>query len=197
MPKTYYVVRGGRNIGIFTNRQTALLIAENKPERLQEYNNYHLALRQLQKMTENAIFYSLKPNGNYIHLDVSVNRATGFGEFRVMQGKKTVLETKNIEFCTPNLIEYLALVEAFKYVKYHKISEKIYCDNLTAINSFRNKWTVSIPPSIRASNIKLTQQIEKACAYVKELEENELKCVEFWDKSMWGEIPSDYGRKKK
>lgn len=58
--------------------------------------------------------------------------------------------------------------------------------------AFLGSLTVSVPTDSLA-----LQQIEKACAYVKELEENELKCVEFWDKSMWGEIPSDYGRKKK
>lgn len=53
-----------------------------------------------------------------------------------------------------------------------------------------------VPPTLQAVNPKVSELVDKAMEYLKGLPIGYDSKVEFWDKSMWGEIPSDYGRKK-
>lgn len=196
MRKNYYVVRGGRNIGLFTDYNQAVIVSLGKTDRIKEFSNYHIALHFLNKITQDAIKYSQKPNGDFIHSDVSVNNVTGFAEFRVMRAGKILVQSKSIEFCTSHIAEFLALVEAYKYAKHYKIEDNIYCDNFTAIRWFKKEIPLIVPPSLNAANPKLKKNIDSSLEYVNTLQEGYSEKVIFWDASMWGDIPSDYGRKK-
>ncbi len=196
MVKKYYVTRGGRDMCITQDYNQAMLFAKNKPERIQEFNNYHIALRLLGRMVESALEHSLKPTGDYIHLDVSVSRETGMAEFRIMQGERYIMTARNIEHCSSNIAEFLALVEAHKYCTHYDIKEKIYCDNATAIRWFKRELELILNPTAVAANPKIKDLVSKAMEYVNSQKEGYYDNVTLWDKSMWGEIPSDYKKKK-
>jgi hypothetical protein len=195
MQKKYYVARGGRNIVITSDQSQAILTAGNKPERVFEFSTYSNALLHLKKYVQDAIQHSAKPEGQFIHLDCSINNATGDAEFRVMQSGRYLVSSNLIPHATPNLAEFLALVEAHKYASHYTLTDKIYCDNLTAIKWFKREYEVLIPPAIRLANPKLPGIIEKAVEYVHSQPEGYDQNVEFWDSSLWGQIPSDYKRK--
>lgn len=195
--KKYYVTRGGRDMCLTQDYNQALLIAKNKPERVQEFSNYHMALRLLARIVNSGIEHSQKPTGDFVHLDVSVNRATGTAEFRVMQGDKHLIAATNIEHCTPNVAEFIALVEAHKYCSHYGITQDIYCDNIAAIKWFKGEMPIIISPTLFVANPKLEKLIDIATDYIYEQKEGYANNVKHWDKSMWGEIPSDYKRKKR
>lgn len=197
MVKRYYVTRGGRDLTITQDYNQALLIAKNNPSRVHEFNNYHIALKLLHRMVESAIQHSEKPTGDFIHLDVSVNNSTGEAEFRVMQGDKYLVSASKIEHCTPNLAEFLAITEAYKYANHFNLEQKIYCDNMAAIKWFKKEAEVFVPPTLKVANPKLQPLVDKAVEFINSLPEGYEEKVIFWDKSMWGEIPSDYQRKKR
>ena len=196
MAKTYFVVRGGREMVCTTDQKVAFIIANGVGEKIHTFSNYHLALKMLQKMVDSGLHYSKKPdiNDNYIHLDCSVNNKTGTAEFRVMQGEKILIAGTSLEHCTPNLAEFIALVEAHKYREHFKIDKEIYCDNRTSLDWFRGDSEIQIPPTVVAANPKLVHILTDAIAYSKSATRK--TDVLLWDKSMYGEIPSDFGRKK-
>lgn len=175
---------------------TALLISKNQPNRVKEFHNYHLALKMLERIVQGGIEHSIKPKGSFIHLDVSVNRANGNAEFRVMRGEEILLTANTIQYCTPNIAEFLALVEAHKYAVHYKIFEAIFCDNVMAIKWFKKQIPIKIPPTVKVANPHLVELVDKAWEYIQSLKEGYDVDVHHWDKSMWGEIPSDYNRKK-
>lgn len=193
--KKYYVSRGGRNMVLTQDLNQALLTAENKPERVHEFTNYYLAVSKLSKYAADAVEHSTRPQGDFIHLDVSINNQNGDAEFRVMQSGRYLVSSNKIHHCTPNLAEFLALVEAHKYAVHYGIDQQIYCDNIVAIKWFRKEFEVTIPPAVRIANPLLPQLIDKAVEYVKAQPESENNRVQFWDSSLYGQIPSDYGRK--
>ena len=61
MAKKFYVTRGGRDICITQDYNQALLFSKNKEDRVQEFSNYHVALKLLHRMVESALQHSEKP----------------------------------------------------------------------------------------------------------------------------------------
>lgn len=190
------MVRGGRSICLTEDRTVALLIAENKEERIRVYSNYRTALGWLSKLTTAAVEHSEPPKGDFIHLDVSVHKETGSAEFRVMIADKVIVTGKYLRYCNSNLAEYLALVEAHKYANHYRLKYDIYCDNTQAINWFSRVTPLSVPPTVLAANPYIGKCVTAAGQYIDSLPPGYANNVKFWDSSMWGEIPSDYGRKK-
>ena len=196
MAKKFYVTRGGRDICITQDYNQALLFSKNKEDRVQEFSNYHVALKLLHRMVESALQHSEKPIGDFIHLDVSVNNTSGMAEFRVMQNGEYLINANSLGFCTPNIAEFLAIVEAHKYASHFQLDKTIYCDNIAAVKAFKQEIPISVPPTLQAANPKVSDLVDKAIEYIQGLPQGYDEKVEYWDKSMWGEIPSDYGRKK-
>lgn len=196
MAKKFYVTRGGRDICITQDYNQALLLSKNKEDRVQEFSNYHVALKLLHRMVESALQHSEKPIGDFIHLDVSVNNTSGMAEFRVMQNGEYLINANSLGFCTPNIAEFLAIVEAHKYASHFQLDKTIYCDNIAAVKSFKGEISMIVPPTLQAANPKVNDLVDKAIEYIQSLPQGYDEKVEYWDKSMWGEIPSDYGRKK-
>lgn len=89
---------------------------------------------------------------------------------------------------TVNIGEFLAIVEAVKYIIDHNFHPgRIFSDSATAINWFKNKRTASGKrnPKLMKAEIYL-----RAIAYwIDEIE------VIHWNNSKWGEIPADFGNK--
>ena len=89
---------------------------------------------------------------------------------------------------TINIGEFLAIVEAVKYIIENDYQPKvIFSDSVTAISWFRNKKTASG---------KRNPRLMKAEIYLRSIAYwiDEIKVVK-WDNRQWGEIPADFGRK--
>lgn len=106
-----------------------------------------------------------------------VNLATGEHIFHRELGNQTV-----------NIGEFLAVVEAVKYILEKDFSPRvIYTDSMTAISWFNNKRTASS---------KRNRELQKAEIFLKifaaDIEDIEVK---HWDNRAWGETPADFNRK--
>lgn len=89
---------------------------------------------------------------------------------------------------TINIGEFLAIVEACKYIIKHDYKPKvIYSDSQVAISWFKNKY---------AASIKRDRDVDKALIYLRAAYTwvDEIKVVH-WDNKQWGEIPADFGNK--
>lgn len=114
------------------------------------------------------------------------NRKTEFRGVDLKTGK--TLFYMDLGNQTVNVGEFLAIVEAVKYIIEYDFQPKvIFSDSTTAISWFRNKRTASGKrnPKLMKAEIYL-----RAIAYWVD----EIKIVK-WDNKLWGENPADFGRK--
>lgn len=89
---------------------------------------------------------------------------------------------------TVNIGEFLAIVEAAKYIIEHNYEPRIiYTDSLTALTWFKNKATASS---------KINRELKKAEIFLKALSAD-IDTIEVlhWDNRRWGETPADFGNK--
>ena len=89
---------------------------------------------------------------------------------------------------TNNIGEFLAIVEAVKYILRHPEAPRIiYSDSITAITWYRNKQTAS---SRRCEQLQLAEIFLKVmAAKIDDIQ------VLHWDNREWGETPADFGNK--
>lgn len=107
-----------------------------------------------------------------------VNLSTGEEIFSESIGNKTI-----------NIAEFLAVVEAAKYIIRLDFHPRIiYTDSTTAIAWFKAKKTASK---------KSYAPLRKAEIFLKAMSV-EIGTIEVrhWDNRLWGEIPADFGAKK-
>lgn len=89
---------------------------------------------------------------------------------------------------TNNIGEFLAIIEAVKYILRHPEAPRIiYSDSITAITWYRNKQTAS---SRRCEQLQLAEIFLKVMAAKIEGIQ-----VLHWDNREWGETPADFGNK--
>ena len=90
---------------------------------------------------------------------------------------------------TNNIGEFLAIVEAVKYILRHPEAPRIiYSDSITAITWYRNKQTAS---SRRCEQLQLAEIFLKVmAAKIDDIQ------VLHWDNREWGETPADFGNKQ-
>ena len=114
------------------------------------------------------------------------NKVTEFQGIDLKTGERVFY--KDLGFETINIGEFLAIVEAAKYIIKSKYEPKIiYSDSLTAITWFKNKNTAS---QKRNWKLKEAEIYLKVCSVlVDEIE------VKHWNNRAWGDIPADFGRK--
>ncbi|WP_418821703.1 ribonuclease H [Phocaeicola plebeius] len=95
---------------------------------------------------------------------------------------------KNLGNQTANIGEFLAVVDAAKYIIENDYQPRIiYTDSKTAISWFKNKST--------ASN-KVNHDVKKAKLFLRVLSYDvDTIEVRYWDNKNWGETPADFGRK--
>lgn len=115
------------------------------------------------------------------------NRKTEFQGVDLKTGKPLFYEDLGNQ--TVNIGEFLAIVEAAKYIIANDYKPKlIWSDSTTAMAWFKNKKTAS------GKRNKLLQKAEiylRACAYwIDEIE------VRHWNNQLYGENPADFGNKR-
>ena len=114
------------------------------------------------------------------------NGVTEYQGVDLKTGKR--LFYQNLGNKTVNIGEFLAVVEAVKYVIESDFQPRIiYTDSVTAITWFNNKRTASK---------KKNKDLFKAEIFLKALSwDIETIEVRHWDNKAWGETPADFCRK--
>ncbi len=116
------------------------------------------------------------------------NRKTEFRGVDLNTGK--MLFYVDLGNQTVNIGEFLAIVEAVKYIIDNDFKPKvIFSDSTTAISWFKNKRTAS---GKRNARLMKAEIYLRAMAYWVD----EIK-IEKWDNRKFGEIPADFGNKGK
>lgn len=114
------------------------------------------------------------------------NRKTEFRGVDLKTGK--TLFYSDLGNQTINIGEFLAIVEAVKYIIENDFQPKvIFSDSNTAISWFKNKRTAS---GKRNAKLMKAEIYLRAFAYWI----NEIEVIK-WDNRQWGEIPADFGNK--
>lgn len=95
---------------------------------------------------------------------------------------------KNLGNQTVNIGEFLAVVDAAKYIIENDFQPRvIYTDSVTAITWFRNKKTASK---------KRNKELQKAEVFLKLFAADiDTIIIKHWDNKKWGETPADFGNK--
>jgi ribonuclease HI len=89
---------------------------------------------------------------------------------------------------TVNIVEFLGVVDAVKYIIEHDYTPRVvYTDSTTAISWF--KTMVSASKRKTPAVFKAEVFLQAVSAQIETIE------VVHWDKSAWGETPADYGLK--
>ncbi|SFP58044.1 viroplasmin family protein [Salibacterium halotolerans] len=197
--KKYYVVWKGRNPGIYDNWQecekqvkgfagASFKSFRSKAEAEQAFQNGGAA----------AKVSADKEKSSYIEESISVDVGShgnpGFVEYKGVYTKTgdVVFAHPGINKGTNNLGEFLAVVDALKYVKENNSDMPVYSDSDTAI-----LW---VKKNKANSSLARTQETEEIWRLVGEAEEwlrqnKPSNRILKWNTKAWGEIKADYGRK--
>ena len=95
---------------------------------------------------------------------------------------------RNLGNQTTNIGEFLAFVEAVKYIIENDFQPRvIFTDSMTAIAWFKAKKTSSTKPN---------KDLQRAEMFLRALSAD-VDTIEVihWDNKRWGETPADFGRK--
>lgn len=95
---------------------------------------------------------------------------------------------RNLGNQTTNIGEFLAVVEAVKYIIENDFQPRvIFTDSMTAIAWFKAKKTSSTKPN---------KDLQRAEMFLRALSAD-VDTIEVihWDNKCWGETPADFGRK--
>lgn len=115
------------------------------------------------------------------------NKKTEFRGVDLKTGK--VVFYQDLGNSTINIGEFLAIVEAAKYIMDNDYEPKvIFSDSATAISWFQAKRTASG---------KRNAKLMKAEIYLRAIAHwiDEIQVIK-WNNDQWGEIPADFGNKK-
>lgn len=114
------------------------------------------------------------------------NKITEYQGIDLSTGKR--LFYRNLGNKTVNIGEFLAVVEAAKFIIEHDYQPRvIYTDSMTAISWFNNKHTAS---KKKCKDLQKAEIFLKALAWDVETIE-----VKHWNNQLWGETPADFGNK--
>ncbi len=94
------------------------------------------------------------------------------------------------DMTTNNLVEFLALVHAMKWIKENELNTSVWTDSVTALSWVRNKKCNT--KFDFTQNLELKEMIDDCISFVKE---NKAPNLIKWDTKKYGEIPADFGRK--
>ena len=206
--KKWYVVWVGRGPGIYENwadceaqvkgfpnaRYMSFKTREEAEEAFKEDPEDYwgkkdqLARRRIEKGLHKDV------NRNSIAVDVSCRGPYGPMEFRGIN-----LTTNEFVFImgpyqkgTNNIGEFLAVVEALKYISRIQKPMIIYTDSLTAMAWVRDRiCNTELPRTEESEDIFI--MIDEALEW---LHNNDYSTeIQKWNTDEWGEVPADYGRK--
>lgn len=133
---------------------------------------------------------------NALAVDAACSGVPGKMEYRGVWAAtgEEVFHSRIYEHATNNIGEFLAIVHGLAWLKQKGISAPIYSDSRTAISWIRDKRCKTTLERVPAN----TPAFERVAAAERWLAENDYAYdLHKWDTGRWGEIPADFGRKKR
>lgn len=206
MPKKqkYYVVWKGRQTGIFEAwDECAAAVSGYSGAEFQSFESRAAAEAAWQlghrpekgrfTAQQSALLAQAGPILPSLCVDAACDGAPGWMEYRAVKTEsgEQVFHHGPFEQGTNNVGEFLAIVDAIRWLKARNLDWPIYSDSEVAIGWVKSgKCKTQLKPT--AQNVTLFEQIERA--------EQDLKTltgfrVLKWDTLAWGENPADFGRK--
>ena len=194
--KKSYVVFNGKKPGIYdTWAECQEQTKGVKGAKFKSYEDHAEAIREFEAhqnhsdIPQEEIDYS-------INVDASTLGNPGIMEYRCTytKNKEIIFESKKYEIGTNNIGEFLALVDAMKYLKEkNELNRIIFTDSVTAMSWVKNK---AIKTSLE-KNSKTEELYKKLDESVAWLKSEDTKCYSLkkWDTFLMGQVPSDYDRK--
>lgn len=140
------------------------------------------------------------PNGSYMTVDAAFSaHTTEISEWRgVMVDnciETEVFRSRAFKGGSGNVGEFLAVIQAMKYLSIKNLTMPIYSDSNVALTWIEKKSHNSKSFTSPA----LTILLDKANKYLKSDEYEKVKNdyhLNKWNTKIWGEIPADFGRKR-
>lgn len=198
----FYVVWKGHETGIFDSWAECQRVTKGFPSaEFKSFPSREIAEKEYEKRGSSIEKLEDKKNElnneiNYesICVDGACAGNPGNGEYQcvdVKTGNNIFLEV-GFDGTTNNIMEFLALVDALKWLKENEDDRPVYSDSITAMAWVRNKKC----KSTLKENEKNFDSIRKIEDAEKWLKENSYKTeIIKWNTKEWGEIPADFGRK--
>jgi len=188
----YYVVFEGKKIGIFDNwKECEEQVKGFKGAKYKGYSSLSEAKAAFNG-TEGKSFPEIEKGT--ICVDGACSGNPGVGEYQCVETDtgELIFHESGFEDTTNNIMEYIALVQAIKYLTENKMDRKIYSDSVTAIAWVRDKKSNSnLRPTRR--NYDSKKMLDAADEWLQN-NEHSIEILK-WDTKKWGEIPADFGRK--
>ena len=202
--KKYYVVWKGLNPGIYDNwndckeQVDGFENAQYKSYKTLEEAQlaYSKPFKWIKKESAFDIYLNSneKPILDSISVDAACNGSTLKMEYQGVSTstKKVIFKMGPFDDGTNNAGEFLAIVHALALCKKENIKIPIYSDSLTAISWIKKK-KANTKLKRTEKNEELFNLIARAENWLKEnIYSNQILK---WLTQVWGEIPSDFGRK--
>ncbi len=205
MPKQkYYVVWKGRKTGIFHSWAECEAAVKGYPEA--EYKAFesraeaeralaagYEAHKGRPSSSQKWLFAAEKPVLPSIAVDAACSGSPGVLEFRGVETEsgKPIFQEGPLADGTNNVGEFLAIVEAMKWLDEHQRPWPVYSDSANAIKWVKAKKANTQLEHLPTNKI-LFERIAEAEKWLRFLTKRK---VLKWDTQAWGEIPADYGRK--
>ncbi len=200
----YYVVWKGRKRGIYSSWPECEAQVRGYPDA--EYKAFDTRLEAERALAGRYVDFAGKPASTQkwlfaphppvvpsLCVDAACDGSPGHLEYRGVrtQGGEQVFHAGPFADGTNNVGEFLAIVQAFEWLKDYKLDWPVYSDSENAIGWVKagkcNTKLAHLP-----SNRKLFEMIARAEASLKK--ERTFKVLK-WDTPAWGENPADFGRK--
>jgi ribonuclease HI len=201
----YYVVWKGRRTGIFNSwEECAAQVHGFTGARYKSFNSlaeaeqaYASGPGRMLSQVEAApkrLGAAHAPILESVSVDAACSGSPGPVEYRGVstRSREEIFHEGPHAHGTNNVGEFLAIVQALKWLKRKKLSEPVYSDSETAIKWVRRKvCNTTLKPD--EQNARLFKLIAQAEAWLRKnkVENPVLK----WDTQAWGEIPADFNRK--
>ena len=138
-----------------------------------------------------------KPRIPSLSVDAACSGSPGRLEYRGVETEtgQRVFNAGPFAQGTNNIGEFLAIVEALRWLETHRLHWPVYSDSENAIGWVQQqKCNTKLRPT--PANRRLFGIIHRAEADLRALGAHESKPVILkWDTEAWGEIPADFGRK--
>ena len=200
----YYVVWKGRKTGIFHSWAECEAVVKGYPDA--EYKAFdsrpeaeralaagYAAHKGRPASSQKWLFAAEKPILPSIAVDAACSGSPGPLEFQGVETGtgKPIFKEGLFADGTNNVGEFLAIVEAMKWLDEHQHPWPVYSDSANAIGWVKarkcNTQLARLP-----SNRVLFERIAEAEKWLRFLTKRK---VLKWDTKAWGETPADYGRK--
>ncbi len=192
----YYTVWAGRKTGIFSSwTECRPLVIGFRGARFKSFPTLPEAKKALNRRykdhQKNSLIQTLfntdetRAINNSLIASGTCNLETGEVEIKAVHtGSKQLIFWKGpLHDGTPDIAEFIAIVETLKYLKSRKLTMPVYSESATALNWVRYRHATPALPR-RQSNTELYQRFDECMAWLQD--HAYYNRILKWDAESWG-----------